>query len=468
MTAGTLALWIAAAFALGALAGSARPGPEATRLLDGRRALTAAGVFAATALVLLARDLLAADLQVGFVARQVITAMPARARLLSMLGEPAGAGLVASVATALGTLPFTRHSDRRAPIMASAAVTLICLAAPLTGRPHALLSWLPADGQPQTLYALHALAVPYALALPALVLAALVVLTRVLEERDPVPAARVATALVATLAITWFELSTRAGISRDSTLLQARDGSWVLITSVFVVAGAVLRAESAAARPLAAVSLVFGTLSLMLSTASWTSFPLAGWILAAVALGAALLAAWVARASLAQRRSWTPLEGAVLAVLAFSTILQLAPGRASHRLDPAVPLTLVDRSVRHQGISVYDEDNAAILALALDAGPGDAPALRRAEQREVMDARGAVVGRVWTPPAQWTGWRGTTRVWLDSVRTGDIAWVTTSTDRGTWMWTALVLVLWWVAVAPAPTARGPRAGAAPGAAGQRS
>ena len=90
----------------------------------------------------------------------------------------------------------------------------------------------------------------------------------------------------------------------------------------------------------------------------------------------------------------------------------------------------------HQGVSSYVEQNATVLALALEQAPGGAVA--RAEQREYVDARGAVVPPVFRRPAVFASPVWMHAVWLDAVEVNDRVTVRIAALPGQWGWVVAV------------------------------
>lgn len=443
MSAGTLSLWIAAAFALVSLASAFRPGPGSIRETEGRRALAMASLFALVATGFLLRDLGTPELRVTFVARHVLRSMPTATRLLSIVGDPAGAGmLVAGLGPAIG-LFFTRRVTGTWPVAAMAAATLVLLAAPIAGAPHALLPWTPADGQPAESVARVPLLLAFALVLPLTVGAALTTLAHALGETSEPEQVWVwslwTTVCLFTTVLVSHQVIVDSGTARPLSVLQGRDGAWAVLMAVLLCGRLTADSRVARVRVTAALALVLASVSLVLATVSWRTWVPAAWVLlasaAVVSLSAFLVGGGV---------KWPRQRSVVSAALASVLVaLALAPRQQHGRLDPGAALSAAGATIAHQGISVYDEQDAAVLALALEWSRGSALQLDRAEQREYNDARGSVVGGVLTSPASFATWRNTTRVWLDSAATGDRVWVTTSVEWGAWCWwlAAVLLVL---------------------------
>lgn len=454
MSAGNLSLWIAALFLVGSVATLMRTASPTARLAEGRRALIMAALFGAVSTGFLWTDLARVDLQVRFVAGHVLVAMPLSSRLVSIVGDPSGAGLLAGALVPVIALAGVRRESGRWSLVAIAALTLVLVAAPLAGTPHALLDYIPADGQPVTPFARHPLAWGYLVALAAAPGVAMIALARALDSGDSAErqdwAIRLTVAWLATVLLVTHAVSTMVGIEREATRLGARGGAWGVLVVVLVCARLASASSDVRGRVAASLSLVLASLSVVLSAAAWQGFTAAGWLLLGSAVVVALAGVWGAVRAASRPTLLAVVTGSVLLAALLAGLLSRVQRGA---LEPGATLLVAGESVAHQGLSVYDEPGAAVLALALEARSGNNTRLDRAEQREFTDARGAVVGGVWTRPATFAGWRGTTRIWLDSASRGDRAHLTTAIEWGAWLWWVLVLLVWLDALRPSALAR---------------
>lgn len=534
MSAGTLATWIAAVFAVGSAYVSSRGAAEVAR-----RSLAMSVAFAALAAGFLLRALALADHQVAFVARNVLQADAASARVLAIFAEPAGAGLVvAAVVGAVGWWSGRLASNAwRSGVVA--AVVLVLLAASLSGAPLALLPFRPADGAMTLPYFVHPAAMVAALALLAQVASATMAfvsaLMRLQGEDTAATVVRfqlMALVAAAIQAMAWMVASVASGTSDELLVLVARDGIWLATVLVSALAlriqvhgnaSALAGTEASLAALLASIACVLGTggassagvpaialssVSLaVLTSAVWRGFPgdARTWtgrvarIGVTLVLGCTLFVLWSPGSSLAPPlrfvrslgmvtvfswslipwRRWvfvafgvalvgglalpmgrgTPfvpflvgsaagITGVVLAwrrgqvlrawLVGALAAASLAAGLGSLRAvtaqarDSGTMLEVPGGRFAHQGVSSYVEQNVTVLALALENASGGAVA--RAEQREYVDARGAVVSPVFRRPAIFTSPMWMHATWLDAVEGNDRVTVRIAAIPGQWGW----------------------------------
>ncbi len=261
MSAGTLATWIAMAFACAAAWGGWRGTPEFAR-----RALAMCGLFAGVATIWLARSLWAGDLAVGYVVRHTILADVPLARVVALLAEPSGAALFAAAGLSLAA---TIVRGEVAGVIG--ALAAIMLAAPVSGAPLALLPFLPADGASTTPFFAHPLALAGGVAMLLHVVAACLALAHAVAPRgNPsavTPWLLAAVAGASAHALAWMAASVASGANDELQVLLARDGGW--LTSVLVTALAlritVHGGASRAAAALAALAAVLAALATLLT-----------------------------------------------------------------------------------------------------------------------------------------------------------------------------------------------------------
>jgi hypothetical protein len=479
VTAGTLALWIGIAFALGSALAATLGARDHERSLVAARSLAMSAAFTTLAAGLLVAALHRADLSVEFVARHVTVSLPPPSRWLALFSDASGAGLAAAAVTGLvASWPARRGA---APgLTAAAAVTmLVLLAAPLAGGPLRSLPWLPVDGQGASPLFRHPLSVVYAAALVGMVASATIALGHALDAWGSGSAAPYSpgAALLAVTFAGWQGMAhthaaLAAGIVAAPSPLASRAGAWTV--AVLVAGAAWLVASRAAPPPQARVETALATVlvAVSLALASGGS-PTVGasvramWVLAAGAAAVGCWRSWRARgapgSSPAPGRA-VGFPGAlgvaalvagclavVLGAVATRTTVTLESGRSI-----ATPLR---GQLAHQGISRYDEPDATVLALALELRSPGRDALGSAEHREYADARGSVVGSLVRRPARFDHVLGTTFVWLDDVGAGDAVELELAALPGYWLWWIAVALL--TAFAALTLAGTPRA-AAPG------
>ncbi|MBK8250888.1 MAG: hypothetical protein IPK85_26345 [Gemmatimonadetes bacterium] len=547
MSAGTLATWIAAAFAVaGAVAAWIGRGEVA------RRSVAMCLTFSAVATTWLLRALWDADHRMTFVARHVLLADDPLPRLLAIFAEPAGAGLVGCVAVAFAGW-WSSREDPGARIAGTASVVaLVLLAAPLTGRPLDLLPYQPADGAATWPFFAHPAALVTVLALVVqVVLATLACALALAQLNGGPPRSLVPTQLGVLIAagvqaLAWMVASIVTGGSDDLAPLTSRGGIWlaVVLGSALALrvhahgaASALGRAEASLAALLLAIGCVLGTgggaqpappaqalvsfALVVLTSAVWRGFPgdprrwtgrvarmgvtvvltctvvllwypevpSAGTLRFVRSLGMVTVFSWsllpwrravgaagllaLAGGLLLPLGRGTPfvpflvgsvsaLVGVVLAwrsgqvvrawMVASLAFASVAAGIGSlQRVIVATPaaggyLTTGGARLAHQGVSSYVEGNATVLALTLERVPGGTVA--RAEQREYVDARGAVLRPVWRRPALLVSAAWIHAAWLDRVGTDDEVTVRVAAVSGAWGWVLALLCLA-AAIAPA-------------------
>lgn len=548
MSAGTLATWIAAAFALaGAVAA------WVGRAEVARRSAAMCLTFSAVATTWLLRALWDADHRIAFVARHVLLADERLPRLLAAFAEPAGAGLVAcAVVACAGWWSGREEADARIAGTA-AAVALVLLAAPLAGRPLALLPYQPADGAATWPVFGHPAALVAVVALVAQVVLAALASGRALAQLNGGPAGAIVRTQLGVLiaagvqALAWMMASVATGSSDDLVPLTARGGFWlaVVLGSALAVrvhahgaASRLAEAEASLAALLLAIGCVLGTgggaqpsppalaivsfALVVLTSAVWRGFPgdpgtwtgrvarigvtvvlactvvvlwspdassaptlrfvrslgmvtvfswsLLPWRRAVVAAGLVALVGGLAL-PLGRATPFVPflvgtvsaLVGVALAwrsgqvarawlVAALAAASSAAAGGSLARVVVQTPAAgrYVETSgarLAHQGVSSYVEGNATVLALALERVPGGTVA--RAEQREYVDARGAVLTPVWRRPALLASPGWIHGAWLDTVAPNDQVTVRVAAVPAPWGWVVALVCLAVAMAAPA-------------------
>ena len=552
MSAGTLATWIAAAFALAGAVAAWMGRAEVAR-----RSVAMCLTFSAVATTWLLRALWDADHRIAFVARHVLLTDDRLPRLLAIFAEPAGAGLVACAVVACAGWWNGREDANGRVAGTAAAVALVLLAAPLAGRPLALLPYQPADGAATWPFFGHPAALVAAIALVAQVVLATLASGRSLAQLNGgEPGAIVRMQLGVLLAagvhaLSWMVASVATGGSDDLVPLTARGGMWlaVVLGSALALrvhahggASRLAEAEASLAALLLAIGCVLGTggganpsppalaivcfALVVLTSAVWRGFPgdpqnwtgrvarigvtvvlactvvllwypdapsagtlrflrslgmvtvfswsllpwrravvaaglvaLVGGVLVPVGRGTPFVPFLVGTASalvgmvLAWRTGQATRGWLVAALAAASSAAGVGSLRRVVVQTPAAGGYVVTDGARlaHQGVSSYVEGNATVLALALERVPGGT--VVRAEQREYVDARGAVLAPVWRRPAVLVSPGWIHAAWLDAVAPNDQVTVRVAAIPGPWGWVVALLCL--VVAIAAPGARRP-------------
>lgn len=442
--------------ALAAWAGSTARSGDA-RAGTAARALTMGALFCSVSLGLLLDALRRGDLTVDFVARHTTLALPMMVRLLAVGADASGAGLLAATVALAAGAWACRRADAPGTAAAVGVTALVLLAAPLAGRPHALLPWLPVDGQDPLPAFRERLAWPWVLAVAGAVAAAAVTLGRALDawrgDADPSRArvaAMLAPLLVAVQGMTGLQVALASGASRDLSPLVARGGAWSLSLAVSLVALVLVPSAAAPqrARVVAAVAQVLATVGLVLATVG-LPVTVAVRALLLLSIVASVGAAWEGRAAIEwavhalSARTRERRLGALLASGALAVAL-LAAGAGTLASTRTVTLAsggaipVGGGRLDHLGISRYDLDDATVLALALERRGGTRTVLSSAEHREYTDSRGAVLGALVRVPARFTG-AVSTVAWLERVADDEGAELTIA-SRPDWL-------AWWVALA---------------------
>jgi hypothetical protein len=541
MSAGTLATWIAATFALAAAVLGWRGHAESSR-----RSLAMCATFAGVATAWLVQALWQGNLGLAYVARHVLLSDDPGSRVATLFAEPAGAGLACATVVALAGWWVDRHPDSGGLAGPIGVIAVVLLAAPLVGAPLALLPFQPADGGTTVPYFAHSAAHLASLALLAQVTCASLALAIALAQpaegpvSDSVPVLLIGTLLAAGVqALAWLTASIATGASDELQVALAREGVWFVVVLVSALAlrvtvhggaPALAIVEASLAALLIAVGSVLATGSegvaspaaralfsiavVGLAGAVWRGFPgdprtwhgRVARLGVAVVLACTLVLLWFPGVPIAPSVrfvrslgmvtvfSWSllPWRPAVVAVfgmallggLAFSAgrgtpfipfltgagaavtgvflairrgqvvrawlagalaAAAAAGGLGSLRRVDAISVAAGTRiesggtAITHQGVSTYTEERATVLALALEQTPG--AHLGRAEQREYVDARGAVIPPVWLVPASFMSPLWAHAVWLDRVDAGDRAEVRVGSIPGQWGWVVALACL---------------------------
>ena len=458
MTAGTLALWIGAAFASLAAVASCALRPSTDRATIAARALTMAAAFTTVALGFLVDALRRSDLSVDFVARHAMLSVPVASRLLAVFADPAGTGLAIAAGVGMVAAWCARRSGRpsHGTTGVAAGVMLVMLAAPLSGRPLVRLPWVPLDGGDPLLFFRHPMAMVMVLAVVGAVTAATLATGRwvdawVASDADAVNGAQGAASLAA-LCVGWqamahTQASVVAGLTREASPLTARNGSWTIVLVVVLLSRAVAgsRYTSAQSRVCVSLAAVLATVSTALvPPGSDGPVPSVRWLvwlsLAVLVAGAATNGRGLVDAALhllagARARR----VGSVLASAALGLGLLAAAGGAFARTTDATLASGGTVSMGggselvHLGVSRYDDDASQVVALGLERRGAAGAQLGSAEQREYADARGGVVKGLVRSPATFSG-AVPMLVWLEDVGSGDQARLSIATRPDWWLW----------------------------------
>ncbi len=488
MSAGTLATCIAVAFAVM----SAWAGWWGRQQVS-RRAMAMCALFAGIAVGLLLTALWRADLSVAFVSRHVILADAPLARLFAVFSDAAGTGLVASVFVAGSAWLADRAGWFSSGPGIGGVVVLILLAAPLSAGALSTLPFLPLDGAGSARFFSHPLAIVSFLSVLAVVSLASIALVASIGTPSPSAArarSRIVTgALLASgvAALAWTTGGAAIGALRQVDPVVARGGQWLSLLMVWAaVASRVTRptvippaVELFLAGALASIGAVLGSgttdagadasrvlLALAIAVLIVTSWregasSRAGLDLIShhaeiVALAAVATLMWapspaiktvllagVTGAFVPRLLQRHPIDWSLVALCIVIASMAGAAGSLGRDEEMSIaPGTSIEAggvTLAHQGVSTYEDGTTTVLGLALEATPGGS--LSRAEQREDVDARGAVMRPVWYVPAQFTTMSAARHVWLERVDARERATVTLVTRPLAWLWAAALLPL---------------------------
>ncbi|MBC7895456.1 MAG: hypothetical protein H7066_08580, partial [Cytophagaceae bacterium] len=434
VSAGTLALWIGTAFAFAsAVAALTARGGEPRAWVAGR-ALTMAAAFSALASGILLDALRRHDLTIDFVARHSTHGVGLATALLGAFSDPAGTGLVTASVIGIVGAWFARRADAPGIAGASAVTMVVLLAAPLAGRPLAVLPWTPLDGQDALIFFRQRLSLAYVIALIGAIVASATALGAAIDGWRGQPrgsidavARRVALLCVGAAALTRTWASLAAGLSRDASPLTALGGALGIAVAVALVSVLLVALDRAGsqANVEAALASTLATAGLALTSPSAEAPGASVRVLSFLALGVAIVACWHGRLALSGvvrvvRATRLPagLGLAALGVVSVSGILELTTSPRRAALPSGGSLTVAGGALDHLGLSRYDDDDSQVLALALERRAGGRTRLASAEHREYADSRGALLGGLIRIPAIMPG-IFTTVVWLDEVQVRD-------------------------------------------------
>lgn len=455
MSAGTLALWIGAGFALASAVAALTARPGDSRAWVAGRALAMAAAFSTLASGILVDALRRHDLTVDFVARHSTHGIGLVTAMLAVFADPAGTGLVIASLIGLTGAWIARGADAPGVAGAAAVTMVVLLAAPLAGHPLAVLPWTPVDGQDALIFFRQRLSLAYAVTLTLGMIASTMALGASIDRwrghsRDSidVAAARVAVLCVggAVLTRTWTTLA--AGLSRDVSPLASLGGAAGIAVVVALVSFALLSRIRAGgqANVEAALATTLGVAALVLTSPLVRVPGTQVRVLSLLALAVSLLSSWRARAVFVPgMRHWRPsrapaaLGAASLGVLLLAAGTDLAARPRTIALPSGGNVAVAGGSLDHLGVSRYEDDDSQVLALALELRDGRRTRLASAEHREYSDSRGALLGGLVRIPAVMPGVL-TRIVWLEQVQARDDVTVTVI-DRSplTWWWFAFAL-----------------------------
>ncbi len=468
MTAGTTAIWSAAAFALLALISS----------VSERRSEYAGGLLAlATAMAAIAVGLLlnafaGEDLAVRAVAQHSALGLASGQRLLAIWGSPPGAALGAAVVVGITGLLISRKAHTGTVLPAYAAFMCTLVSVPVMQSPLALLGFVPADGlgaslvlqQPVFLLSIVgiltlAATAPYTLG---------VAVAPGMRSREQTHWRSALMTLVAAgfTVLTWWYATVAAGLSRAQSPLALQSGYGALLVVAMVVGVRILYLagprDLKASTRMAGVAVAVAALAMLLAAPSPHSTQRAVQLLAVASALLALIALVLALREADSSSDTTPaalrimwpgraVRGApgVLVLLSLSCTAaaligssltresrtEVAPGQ-SQTVATAVTLT-------HLGISRFEVSGGQIVAVALDRSG----TLRQAQRRELVSVRGERLGPLVTPPAMFINLRFTVTVWLEEILREDAVQLTVRVVPLAMLWPVAVVLLLAAAVA---------------------